>query len=332
MRLIIDAMSGDKAPHEIIAGGILGAEAYGVEIVFCGDEKTVKDILDAQYPKTGAKIDIIPAETVLTMEDDPLSVIKSKKNSSMGVGLSALKEGAGDALLSAGNTGALLTGASLLLRRIRGIHRAAIGSVLPSAKPTLLIDSGANVEVSPEDLLSFALMGSIYMKRMYSLESPGVGLLNNGTESCKGTRVHVEAYKLLEACKDIRFVGNIEGGMMPYGYCDVLVADGFSGNICLKTLEGVGKYVMSSIKASLLSTFRSKIGALLAKKQFKQLARKFSADEYGGAPLLGVSKPVIKAHGSSGAVAVKHAVKQAKVFYETGVIDEILSLAAVSKN
>ncbi len=331
MRLIIDAMSGDNAPHEIIAGGLLGGEEYGVDIVFCGDESVIRSRLDAQGKKSSCCVDILPADGVITMEEDPMSILKSKKNTSMGVGLSSLKAGAGDAFLSAGNTGALVAGSALILKRIRGIRRAAIGSILPSKEPTLLVDSGANVEVSPEDLLSFALMGSVYMKRFLGMESPRVGLLNNGTEACKGREVHVEAYKLLQACEKINFAGNIEGNMMPFSYCDVLVADGFSGNICLKTLEGVGKYVVSSFKEALMSTTTSKIGALLAKKQLKKLVKKFSADQYGGAPILGVSKPVIKAHGSSKAVAIQNAVRQAKIFYESGIIDEILTLAATDK-
>ncbi len=328
MKLIIDAMSGDKAPGEIILGGLLGGAEYRVNLIFCGDEERIKKEL--QLRPHGIKlsnIEILPANGVISMEDDPLSVLKSKKNSSMGAGLTALKEGRGDALLSAGNTGALLMGSTLLLKRIRGIKRAAIGSVLPAKVPTLLMDAGANVEVTPEFLLEFAIMGSVYMQRLYGLKSPRVGLLNNGTEACKGTPAHVEAYQLLQACKNIHFVGNIEGSMMPFGHCDVLVADGFSGNVCLKVLEGVGKYLFDSMKGSLLSTPASRIGAMMAKRQFKQLKRKFSADEYGGAPLLGVSKPVIKAHGSSEALAIKHAVRQAKIFYETGVIEEILNLA-----
>ena len=232
MRLIVDTLSGDFAPYEIIKGAFTGAHKNNVELLLIGDEKTIKKtVTDFNLPDI--PYSCIQCEHKITMEDDPLSILKSNRNSSMGIGFELLKEKNGDAFLSAGNTGAMIVGSSLILKKIKGIKSAAIGAVLPMQKPTLLIDSGANIEVTPVNLLQFALMGSVYMKKMYSIDAPQIGLLNNGEEATKGTPVYREAYTLLSDNKNIDFVGNIEGRSIPFGAVDVIVCDGFAGNIVL---------------------------------------------------------------------------------------------------
>ena len=247
----------------------------------------------------------------------------------MAVGLRMLANGEGDAFVSTGNTGALFAGATLLVKRIPGIQRAALATVLPGQKPVMLLDCGANVVVEPEYLEQFALMGSIYMKKMFSIDTPRVALLNNGSESCKGTPMHVEAYQRLAKLECIHFVGNVEANRFAFDTCDVLVTDGFTGNILLKGIEGVGKLIFGSIKTALKSSLSATVGALFVKKPLKGMKKKLDPNEYGGAPLLGISHPVIKAHGSSNAKAFKNAIGQAIRYAESGMIEEISKEAEV---
>jgi glycerol-3-phosphate acyltransferase PlsX len=263
------------------------------------------------------------------MEDNPICVVKSKKESSMAKAFMLLRDGEGDAVVSAGNTGAILTGASLILKKIKGIKRAAIGAIVPLDKPILLLDSGANTDNQPEYLQQFAVMGYIYMKNIFGMQSPRVGLVNNGSEETKGTEAYVKAYELLKNTDNINFIGNVEGRDIPSGVCDVLVADGFTGNIILKLCEGFGSYMSRTLKGIFKKSIITKLGALMVMPQVKALKKQLDHTEYGGAPLLGVSAPVIKAHGSSNAKAFKNAVKQAKVFAETGITQEIID--ALSK-
>lgn len=326
MRIIIDAMGGDNAPLEVVLGACEALEAYpDVELTLVGREGEIRSVIE-QHNLTPdeSRLTIVHTEQVITMEDAPLSVIRQKNDSSMSVALRMLAEGKGDAMISAGNTGALHAGSSLLVRRIKGIQRSAIASVLPCASPTLLIDSGANIEVEPAHMLQFASMGSIYMNKVLGVENPRVGLLNNGTEPTKGTKKLVEAYGLLSAQEDINFIGNVEGKQVPYGVCDVLVTDGFTGNVMLKAIEGTASYLIHEIKGLFYQNALTKLSALPVKKGMKQLKNSFDASEYGGAPLLGLSKPVIKAHGSSDARAIKNAVRQAISFVENEVIVEIV--------
>jgi glycerol-3-phosphate acyltransferase PlsX len=249
--------------------------------------------------------------------------MKAKKESSMNVALTMLAEGKGDALVSTGNTGALFTGATLIVRKIKGIKRPAIASILPMSPPVLLLDSGANITVTPAYLEQFAIMGSIYMHKIYGLSAPRVGLLNNGTEDSKGTELQIEAYKLLTDSPSLNFVGNIEANMVPKDACDVLVTDGFTGNILLKSIEGMGKMMLRTMKDIFYADMLAKISGLLIKKKISEVKAVFDPNEYGGAPILGISKPVIKAHGSSNAKAVKNAVRQAIAYAESGVIYSI---------
>lgn len=318
-------MGGDNAPEAIVLGAFEAAGEYDTDIIMVGDENAIMEITEKhKLPIERDNISIVHTTEVITMEDPALSVVRDKSGSSMSVGLRMLAEGKGDAFVSAGNTGALHAGSSLLVRRIKDIKRSAIATILPFAKPMLLIDSGANTEVEPSHLLQFAIMGSIYMNKIFNIESPEVGLLNNGFERTKGTKKLIEAYSLLEAEKNINFVGNIEGKILPLGHCDVLVTDGFTGNILLKTVEGMGAFFMGKLKDIFYRNFITKVSALSVKGGLKKLKDDFDVSEYGGAPLLGLSRPVIKAHGSSDARAIKNAVRQAITFINTGIIVEIV--------
>jgi glycerol-3-phosphate acyltransferase PlsX len=259
------------------------------------------------------------------MEDDSMA-FREKKDSSMTLALRALANGEGDALVSCGNTGTLFAGSSLTVRRIKGVHRAALAAMLPFQPPVLLLDCGANVTVQPDFLVQFATMGSAYMKAIYGLEKPRVGLLNNGTEEHKGTPLQTEAYQLLKACPDINFVGNVESGTMPFDVCDVLVTDGFTGNVLLKSLEGMGKLVMTRMKDIFYATPLTKLAALTVKKPFTKFKKDFDVKEHGGSPILGLRKPVIKAHGSSDAKAFKSAIRLAMRFAESGATATIEAL------
>ena len=248
----------------------------------------------------------------------------------MSMALRALSEGKGDAVVSCGNTGALFAGATLIVRRAKGVHRAAIASLLPFQPPLLLLDAGANVTIRPDFLPQFAIMGSAYMKALYGMDKPRVGLLNNGTESHKGTPVQTEAYALLSACPAIDFVGNVEANSLPFDVCDVVVTDGFTGNITLKAFEGMGKLFMKRMKGIFKSSLLSRLGSLTIRKHLGQLKHDFDVREHGGSPILGLRKPVIKAHGSSDAKAFKNAIRQAMTLASSGALEKMQEdLAAV---
>lgn len=324
MKIIIDAMSGDNAPHEIIKGALLAKKEFSCGIILVGDEAVIRESAANQNLSLDG-VEIVHASEVITMDDAPLA-IREKRDSSMRVGFRLLHEGKGDAFVGAGNTGAMHVGSTLFVRRIHGIRRSAIASILPLEKPLILIDSGANIEVTEDFLHQFAIMGSIYMKNMFGLEKPRVGLLNNGTEEAKGTPLYVNTYKVLSDSPYINFVGNIEGKDIPFGKCDILVCDGFTGNVTLKTMEGMSHFIMKRIKKLFLSSLTTKLAALLCKKKIAGLRREFDASEYGGAPFLGINAPVIKAHGSSDAHAFKNAVRQAITCCETNIVGEITEI------
>ncbi len=327
MNIIIDAMGGDHAPEEIVHGAADAAKAMDIKITLVGDSARVEPLCEKYgFPKD--KLEIVHADTVLTMEDDPMAVVRSKKDCSMGVGLRLLKE-SGDAFVSAGNTGALHAGSSLIIRPFKGIHRPAIATVLPFATPVLMLDSGANTNVTPEYLEQWARLGAIYMKNIHGVKNPRVGLLSNGTEEHKGTEIMVQTYKLLRAAEDINFIGNVEGSMITDAPCDVLVTDGFTGNVTLKVIEGMGKLLFGKLKTMYSASAGSKVAYLLMKDQLRGLKKEFDSTEYGGAPLIGLSKPVIKAHGNSNARAIYNAVKQAATFAKTGAIDKFEEVAAM---
>ena len=319
MKLILDAMGGDNAPCEIVRGAALAVAEYpDVELILMGAESEIRAICDKEGLSL-ERITVIDCPDAVTMEDNPRSVVSNKKNSSMAMGLKALAAGDGEAFISAGNTGALMTGATLYVHCIKGITRAAIATVLPMEKPLLLLDSGSNVSVTPEYLQQFAILGSVYMEQVFGIENPRVGLLNNGTEEHKGTPVMVEAHKLLASTSGINFVGNIEGKQIPFAECDVLVTDGFTGNIVLKTIEGLSKFILKKLKGMYKKNIINMLSAAMIKGEFTTLKKEFDSSEYGGAPFLGISKPVFKAHGSSDANAIKNAVRQAREYVLRGV-------------
>lgn len=325
MRILIDIMSGDNAPLQTLLGAVEAAEEYGEEsFVFIGDEQTMRSVAAENNINIDREnIEIVQSNGIVTMDDAPLSVVREKKDSSMGMGLKMLAEGKGDAFVSAGNTGALHAGSTLIVRRIKGVQKSAIGSVIPYANPTLLIDSGANIEINPPAYVQFAHMGTVYMKKMFGIEEPRVGLLNIGAEECKGTKTVVEAYKLLKAEEGINFIGNVEGKEIPHGVCDVIVADGFSGNILLKLTEGCASFFVGKMKNIFTANALTKLSAVGVKNGLKNLKRELNASEYGGAPILGLSRTVIKAHGGSDAYAIKNAIRQAIRCVNGGVVVEI---------
>lgn len=324
MKIIVDAHGGDNAPLEIIKGCQLAVAELNAQIILVGKSEELKKIMsDNNISDTG--IEIFDAPDVITMEDEPTAVIKTKKESSMAVAFRLLKEGVGDAFVSAGNSGAVLVGATMIVKRIKGVKRAALATVIPSQSgPLMLADIGANVVCKPEYLKQFAVMGIEYMRYIHKIENPTVALLNNGTEEHKGQDLHQEAYQLLKE-SDINFIGNVEGREISTGGSDVIVTDGFAGNIALKTYEGLGKMMANEIKGMFKKSLLTKIGALFVLKELNAFKKKFDYKEYGGAPLLGISKPVIKAHGSSDAKAIKNAIRQAITFHDSNMIEVIKS-------
>lgn len=328
MRIILDAMGGDNAPLAPLEGAARAVQELGVEVTLSGDENKIK-ALAAEHGISLDGITVLHTEEIITMEDQPTDVIKAKKNCSMAVGLQALADGQGDAFVSAGNSGALLVGATMIPRRIRGIKRAAMAPLLPTDNGhAILMDGGANTECRPEMLEQFGIMGSIYMEKVMGIESPKVGLINNGSEECKGRELEVETYKLLEQC-DLNFIGNIEGREVPTGRADVLVTDGFTGNIVLKLYEGLGKFFAAKIKE--MFSGAGKIGALFMMDKLSALKDSFDYKKVGGAVLLGISKPVIKAHGSSNGEAFFHAVRQAKNCVDGKICETISEALAARK-
>lgn len=329
MKIIVDVMGGDHAPEETVKGAIAAAREFdpSISYIWVGNGDDIKRIAEAEQFDLGG-VEVVETEDVVTMEDDPLTTTRAKPNSSMTVALKLLAEGRGDALVSTCNTGALFTGATLLVRKVKGLQRAGIATVMPFDKPVLLFDSGANVVVTPETLEQFAIVGSAYMKKVFGIERPRVGLLNNGTEECKGTELRQETYKLLSESPDIHFVGNVEGSAMPFDVCDVLVTDGFTGNILLKTSEGVVKLMLKKLKGMFKGSLRGALAYILLKPELKKLKKQLDPSEIGGAPLLGISKPVFKAHGSSDAKSFKSAIGQAIRYAETGAMDEVTAAVA----
>ena len=329
MKIILDAMGGDNAPEAPVLGAIQAVKAYGMEVTLVGRGESILEVMRRHgISDLPAGMEIAGAEDVVDMHDDPGSVIHKRKNSSMVVGLRLLAEGQGDAFVSAGSTGALLTGATLIVKRVRGIRRAAMGPTMPNKAggKTVIVDCGANAECTPEFLLQFALVGSIYAKKQLGIPQPRVGLLNIGTEDSKGTQLQKDTYALLrEADKNglIHFTGNVEARDVPLGAVDVVVCDGFSGNVLLKCIEGTAMMLMKRLKGIFYKNTANKLAAAVLKKDVYALKSLFDPSEVGGTALLGISKPVIKAHGSSDARAIRSAVRQAITFIDSDVIGSI---------
>lgn len=327
MRIIVDAMGGDNAPLEIVRGAINAAKARAeLEIVLVGREAEV-NAAAAQCGGLVKNVTIQNATEVIDMHDDPATAFKTKKDSSVTVGLNLVKSGEGDAFVSAGSTGALLSAGTLLIKRVRGIRRAAMAPVLPTATGKMvLIDCGANAECSVEYLVQFAYLGSFYASRALGLSKPRVGLLNIGAEDTKGDQLRIDTYKALREAGDaghLNFIGNIEAKDAIKGGCDVLVADGFSGNVLLKTVEGMGSFLGKEIKGMFLKNLTTKIAALMMKSGIAAFKDKLDPDTIGGTPFLGLTRPVIKAHGSSGARAIENAIYQAVAAAEGNMAADI---------
>lgn len=324
MKIILDAFGGDNAPLAALDGAQQAVKEYGVEIIAVGDIEKMKKVCGENNIST-QNIEFLQADDVFDMHEDPMDIVKKRKTTSMHVALKALADGMGDAVVSAGSTGALLMGATFIVKRIKGIKRAALGTVMPCENPKgfMLMDCGANSEVRPEMLNQFAVMASVYMEKVAGIENPRVALLNNGAEDTKGTPTHVEAHKLMAANKRINFIGNIEGRYVMNNIADVVVADGFSGNIALKTSEGVASFMNKMLKGMFKKNAKTMLAALLLKNELKEFKAKLDYTEYGGAPILGASKGVIKAHGSSNAKAFKNAIRQAKIYAENNISEII---------
>lgn len=322
MRIIVDAFGGDNAPLEIIKGVQMAREEYKVEISLSGNREEIERCAKENNLSLDG-LEILDADGMIPVEADPTTLLKEYENCSMAVGLRALKEGKGDAFVSAGSTGALVVGASLVVKRIKGVRRTAISTVIPNNNGCfMLMDSGANAECNSDMLVQFGMMGSVYMNKIMSVKNPRVGLLNIGTEETKGLDLQRETYARLKTAP-VNFVGNVEARGLPLGDCDVAVCDGFTGNVALKLIEGMAKFFSGQLKGMLLRSFKTKIAALLLKDSIKGFKAKLDYKEHGGAPLLGISKTVIKAHGSSDARAIKNAIRQAKNCVESGVIEAI---------
>ena len=323
MKIIIDAMGGDNAPAAPLQGAAEAVREYGIAVIAVGhQDKIAAAVKEHGIDMTG--ITVVHAEDVIAMDEEATDV-RRRKESSLVVALNLLAKDEGDALVSAGSTGALLVGATTIAKRIKGIKRAALATVMPgSKKPWMLIDCGANAECRAEQLLQFAAMGSAYMEKVMGIPSPTVALANNGTEETKGTQLQLETYPLLQN-SGLNFIGNIEGREIPSGEADVVVCDGFTGNIILKTVEGVAKLFSGKIKEMFYKNTKTKVAGLMMKDGLSDFKKSFDYKEYGGAPFLGIKKPVIKAHGSSDALAIKNAIRQAKTCAEndvSGAIEE----------
>lgn len=330
MKILIDAMGGDNSPDEIIKGCVDTIDELESEIIMIGNEKIINEKVKEFYGKNNisevnSKLSIMNAEEVIENTESPTEALKKKKDSSMVVGFNMLKNGDGDVFVSAGSTGAFMAGGLLLVGRIKGIDRPALCPILPTydGKGFMLVDAGANTNCRPINLLQFAEMGQVYMKNVMKVEEPKVGLLNIGAEEGKGNELSKEAYKKLSESENVNFYGNIEGRDLFDGSVNIVVADGFTGNVTLKTIEGTGSIVTRILKEELMGNVFYKILAMLMKPALKSFKRRVDYSEYGGALLLGIKKPVVKCHGSANAKIVKITLKQAENFAKNNVVETI---------
>lgn len=334
MKIALDAMSGDFAPISTVKGAIEALEENEkLEIILVGKEIIIKEELK-KYKYDVKRLEIKNADEIIEMTDDPVKAVKEKKNSSMNITIDLVKEKLAEASVSCGNTGALLTSSQLKLKRIRGVLRPAIAVLFPNKKDkgTLFLDLGANADSKPEFLNQFAMMGSKYVEIFLNIKNPKVALLNIGEEESKGNELTRESYNLLKENKDINFIGNIESTKIMDGEVDVVVTDGFTGNILLKTSEGIGKFIFHIVKESIMESWLSKIGALLIKGSMKKVKQKIDASEYGGAIFLGLNGLSLKAHGNSDSTAIKNALKVASKFVELNFIEELRKTMEVGDN
>ena len=333
IKVVVDAMGGDHAPAEPVKGACAALkERNDVSLIFTGDQEKIEAEL-AKYPDVPRdRIRIVHTTEVIETAEPPVNAIRKKKNSSIVVGLNLVKNGEADAIVSSGSTGALLVGGTVLIGRIKGVERAPIAVLIPTVKGvSLLIDGGANVDARPSHLVQFAQMGSIYMENILGIKSPKVGIVNNGAEEDKGNALVKETFPLLKETEGINFTGSVEAREIPFGETDVIVCDAFVGNAILKLYEGTAAALLSIVKKSMMSSLRSKIGALLVKPALKSALKDFDASQYGGAPLLGIKGLVVKTHGSAKAIEFQHAIGQCADFTASKIQEKIAERLVVSE-
>ena len=329
VRVALDAMGGDNAPGEVVKGAVEAVNAKeNIKVFLVGKEEAVKGEL-SKYTYPLDRIEVVNASEVITTEEAPVMAIRRKKDSSIVVGQKLVKNGEADAFISAGSTGAILVGGQLVVGRIRGVERPPLATLIPTVNGVaLLVDSGANVDARASHLVQFAKMGSIYMEHVIGIKKPRVAIVNVGVEEEKGNALVKETFPLLKECEDINFTGSIEAREIPHGGADVIVAEGFTGNVILKLYEGLGSALISKIKGGMMSTFRSKMGALLVKPALKETLKTFDATEYGGAPMLGLNGLVVKTHGNASSKEVKNTIFQCVTFKEQKINEKIKALCA----
>lgn len=322
MKIVVDAFGGDNAPLEIIKGAALAEKEYNVSIILCGDKQEITNCIEENNIHFNS-LNIVDAPDVISMHDDPTSLLKAHKNSSMAVAFRELAEGRADAFVSAGSTGAVVVGGTFIVKRIKGVKRPALAAMLPSPDSHyMMMDIGANAECRPEMLLQFGVMASAYLEKVENIDNPTVALLNIGAEDTKGTELQKEAYKLLSE-SGLNFVGNIESRELPNGPYNAVITDGFTGNIALKLIEGTATTLFSMLKPVFTKNILTKLSFLTLKSGLRTVKNKMNASEVGGAPLLGTKKPVFKAHGNSDAFAFKNAIHKAMLFAQNDVIGTI---------
>ncbi len=324
VNVAVDAMGGDNAPAEIVKGAVdaLGEDSR-VKVFLLGRENVIKEELK-KYTYDASRMEIVHAQEVIETAEPPVMAIRRKKDSSIVKGMNLVKDGTCDAFVSAGSTGAVLVGGQIIVGRIKGVERPPLAPLIPTEKGvSLLIDCGANVDARPSHLVQFAQMGSIYMENVMGIKNPTVGIVNNGAEEEKGNALVKETFPLLKECRDINFIGSVEARDIPAGFCDVVVCEAFVGNVVLKMYEGVAGALLRQVKAGMMTSLRSKIGALLVKPALKQTLKSFQTDQYGGAPLLGLKGLVVKSHGNSSAVEIKNSILQCIAFKEQKINEKI---------
>ncbi|MDD3252357.1 MAG: phosphate acyltransferase PlsX [Lachnospiraceae bacterium] len=324
IKVAVDAMGGDNAPGEIIKGAADAvSRRQDIQVLLVGQEEAIRQEL-SKYSFTKEQIQVVPASETIQTDEHPVNAIRKKKDSSMVVGMNLVKQGEADAFVSAGNSGAVLVGGQMIVGRIKGVERAPFGALIPTEKGvSLLLDAGANVDARSSHLVQFARMGSIYMEHVIGISKPRVGIVNVGAEEEKGNALVKETFPLLKACTDLNFTGSIEAREIPHGGADVIVCEAFTGNVILKLYEGTGAVLISMIKKGMMSTLRSKIGALLVKPALKETLKAFDAAQYGGAPMLGLKGLVVKTHGSAKAGEISNSIIQCVTFKEQKINEKI---------
>lgn len=324
IKVAVDAMGGDNAPDEIVKGAVMAVNTNkDIRVILVGIEEKIKEILSTlEYDQSA--IEIVNATEVIKTEDPPVVSIRKKKDSSIVVGQTLVKEGKADSFVSSGSTGAVLVGAQLIVGRLKGVERPPLAPLIPTKKGfSLLLDCGANVDARPSHLLQFAKMGSIYMEHCCGIKNPTVGILNIGAEEEKGNMLVKETFPLLKVCPDINFIGSVEARDVPYGAADVIVCEAFAGNVFIKTFEGTGGLLLGEVKSVLKSSPITMIGAALIQKALKKTLKKYDAHEYGGAPMLGLNGLVVKSHGSAKAKEICTSINQCVTFCEQKINDKI---------